>query len=267
MKVTDPKVLLTTSWDKLNLKGKKETKINTPKIFYNDADDYSKTSVEFYERFLNAGKNKSEALLMSLMINYGVINVRLRGKSLSFKLENGRVVKVKLTTNDIESQGEEIIKMVIKNYVKTRSLILNGVFKNDKNISFYYNASDSGILERSDCYNISVLEERGINFGLDDNSLIMNLISELIGEFEGKINISKTCVSMPTYMDDMKYMLSSEETENLTSVVTGISFDIGKRTIEIISPPVFIVEEVSKIINEHNASIDAFSSATPKKKS
>lgn len=249
-KETNSELLLKSDWDKISIKGIRKTKINAKGIKYVDDKYDNEIITDLYSHFLDNGKNTTESLIISLLTLYGVINVRLRGKTVSFKFENGRVVKVKLTTKDInENDIENIIRMIVSNYVQTRNYKVKELLNSNKNITSCYNSNDSGIKEGNDEYCLELLDERGYAFGLNDYEFFMSLFNELINDCNNKVELEEDCIMVN--MNQFDY-----ETPEYQKVINSISTKLDNRILTVVNPSNIIIEKFNQVIKEHNESLE-----------
>ncbi len=249
MKKTDSKVLLSTNWNKVSIKGTSKTKILSDNIYYIDADNNPKIIIDLYNHFIKNDHNDSKSFIMALLMKFGVINVRVKGKTISFELENHSVVKVKLTTNDIVNNSETIIKAIISNYLKTRNFIIKEMLNNKKDITFEINSSDSGIKLSNNVYYLKMINERGIEFGIDDDSTLLNIFNDIISNCSNKIEVLENYVNYPIenlYNEGYEYQ----------KVIIDVIYDIGGRMLNIINPSNSLYEKLKQLVDEHNKSIN-----------
>lgn len=254
MKKVDPKLLLDTNWDKVTIKGNKNTKVMANRLGYEGK--YSKTIVDLYDHFRKTGINKYEALIMALLIKYDVTHIRPKGKTLSFQLNDSHVVKVKLTSNDIINNSEEIIKAVISNYVKSRNFKLKEMLKDNRDVIINFNSRDTGIKLNNNVYYLHMFNEE--KFGLNDQKLLLDVFAEMLSDFGSEVELIKnsTMVKIGSLNNNNSMLYSDFPNEQTyVEVIIDIIIKLGDKSVDIINPSDALYNEVKEFVDSHNEKV------------
>ena len=249
----EPKSLLNSDWKGITIRGGNKTKCIAKNVYYNSDSTSTKTISDLFNHFLKSGKNEFESLIMSLLVKYGVTSVKLRGKTLIFKLEDNRSVKVRLTTNSIVNNYEEIIRMVVQNYLKTRRFAINKMLENKSgDIIFNSSHEESGIHFENGIYYFNLMGERGEVFGIDDNTLEKDIINTIIDDYDGMIDYDKV-------YEIININPNNYEPGNYEKVLFKISLTIGEKNVSVISPDDDLEMMLKEKVDDHNEAIENLS--------
>ena len=247
MKV-DPKTLLNTKWDELTIKGTKKTKCISKKIIANEEEN--NTSVMLFNNFKKIGKNDTQALINSLLINHSVVEVALKWNTLMFVLEDGRKINVKITANDIIDDAEEIIKNVVQNYVKTRHFVVKKLLETKTGEVVLNNEQyKSGVNLVNNTYYFDIMGEERYAFGLDDGEFQVNLISELINDCDKNVTYSEEYDQVNTGIYDF-------DQYDYGYVLSRCTLSLGDINVCIINPGNNLALKLQNKVSEHNKEID-----------